>query len=829
MELPECPVCLQNYDGDSTIPRVLACGHSACQDCLLKLPQRYAQTIRCPACTQLVKFPPQGPSVLPKNIDLLSLCLSQNPNPNPNSNTSKQDHRFFDFLPRFWSDEFYASWNDWVLPNDAVLVDKRVDEERGAGFCTVFWGKIDSSSKWPCRVCFGNDQRVSLVRVGSLMGLGLDDPNLKVSYVVRVLKCLSGMREELRDELGLILRASVRQCRKMGKVYGLWGDLDDGFLYMVSERMDGSFLEKLGDLSNGFCGEDGDGLSTDGVSGFALIGIEMVEAMVSLHSEGFIAGCVGFSCFSFDYLGHGYVDMNEVLVTGRKIRKSIADVELEVAIGDLLEDNAFMSPELWLELLQNKGTGLERDKSRYSIGYSSDVWSLACLLLRILLGKLFTEEFPNMIEEKGSDYLTLHSIWTERVSSLLDTQLGSEYAGLKDILLKCLVYDPEGRPLLTELRKCIRELITKPQFDLASLDGAVQVSTSCCIILGELCQFPKELSKTQQEDALQGREAAVEADFGPLKEDIVDKNLLEGLFEGLVKFKDLQGHRDCITGITVGGGFLFSSSLDKTIRVWSLQDFSHVHTFEGHEHKVMAIIFVNQEQPLCISGDSGGGIFVWGLSTPLGQEPLKKWYEQKDWRYSGIHALCLSSSGYVYTGCGDKSIKAWSLRDGLLECTMNGHKSVVSTLAICDEVLYSGSWDGTIRLWSLSDHTALTAVGEETSAVTSVLSLAVDRHMLIAAYENGCIKVWRNEVFMKSMQLHQGAIFATGMEGKWLFTGGWDKTLNIQELSGDEFHVDPRPIGSIPCSSVITALLFWQGKLFVGYADRLLKVYYCGK
>lgn len=73
---------------------------------------------------------------------------------------------------------------------------------------------------------------------------------------------------------------------------------------------------------------------------------------------------------------------------------------------------------------------------------------------------------------------------------------------------------------------------------------------------------------------------------------------------------------------------------------------------------------------------------------------------------------------------------------------MTGHKSVVSTLAICCEVLYSGSWDGTIRLWSLSDHTPLTVLGEGTSAtVTSVLSLAVDRHMLIAAYENGCIKV----------------------------------------------------------------------------------------
>ena len=81
-------------------------------------------------------------------------------------------------------------------------------------------------------------------------------------------------------------------------------------------------------------------------------------------------------------------------------------------------------------------------------------------------------------------------------------------------------------------------------------------------------------------------------------------------------------------------------------------------------------------------------------------------------------------------------------QDGHLACTMNGHRSVVSTLAICDEVLYSGSLDGTIRLWSLSDHTPLTVLGEDSSrAVASVLSLAVDTHMLIAACDNGIVKV----------------------------------------------------------------------------------------
>lgn len=35
-------------------------------------------------------------------------------------------------------------------------------------------------------------------------------------------------------------------------------------------------------------------------------------------------------------------------------------------------------------------------------------------------------------------------------------------------------------------------------------------------------------------------------------------------------------------------------------------------------------------------------------------------------------------------------------------------------------------------------------------------------------------------MLIKCKQAHKGAIFAVGMEGKWLFTGGWDKVVNVQ-------------------------------------------------
>ncbi|KAI5405881.1 hypothetical protein KIW84_052582 [Lathyrus oleraceus] len=256
-----------------------------------------------------------------------------------------------------------------------------------------------------------------------------------------------------------------------------------------------------------------------------------------------------------------------------------------------------------------------------------------------------------------------------------------------------------------------------------------------------------------------------------------------------------------------------------------MQDFSHLHTFRGHENKVMALVYVDDEESLCISGDGGGGIFVWEIAASLRQEPLRKWYEQKDWRFSGIHSMT-AFGNLLYTGSGDRTIKAWSLKDGSLICTMDGHKSVVSTLSVCDDVLYSGSWDGTIRLWSLNDYSPLAVLGEDLPGdMKSILAITVNRNLLVAAYENGCIKVWSNDVFMTSKTLHSGAIFALSMQGKCLYTGGWDTNVNIQELSGDELELNVNAFGSISSGSVVTAMLCSQGKLYVGCGNKSIKVY----
>ncbi|XP_022140029.1 uncharacterized protein LOC111010782 isoform X2 [Momordica charantia] len=663
MEFPECPVCLQTYDGDCTVPRVLACGHSACGACLENLPQRYPETIRCPACTVLVKFPAQGASALPKNIELLRLCPQQSADVEISRKTDKRPlDQNYGLFPQLWSDEFYKTWRRWILPHGSVSIERRYGDDE---IEKLLLGRVchvsDSGSSSPIRV--REDRTVSLVRVVSLPCLN-SDAVLKFSYTSMVLKCLSELKDGERNELVLILEAGIMNGGRVCRTYGLWGNLEDGFLYLVCGRGKENLTERINNWIKKLDIRNKVGLNNDEMRGFAMIAIELCEAIMAMHSLGLSIGFLGLSCFSADEFGSICVDLNEVLVMGSTVRETMVGTvstkskidlkELGILISNLIKKEAFVSPEVLLKLLHKEGVVLECGTTLCSVGNKCDIWSLVFVLLSLLLGKDCLIETLGTLDEVHSDCdcSAFYGSWMEKVNSCLVMKLGSEYASLRQALCESLNFDPENRPWVVELLRCFRVLIVSPELDaLASLKLAInEYDAAHCLVLGDLIQLPDELIETQRDDTCQTGEEKIIKDF------------VDGLSVGMVKSKDMLGHRDCVTGFVVGGEYLFSSSYDKTVQAWSLQDFSHLHTFTGHEHRVTDLVYVAEEQPLCVSADIGGGIYVWSIALPLKQDPLKKWYEEKDWRYDGIHALTYSENGYLYTGGGDKTIKAWSLK-----------------------------------------------------------------------------------------------------------------------------------------------------------------------
>ncbi len=91
------------------------------------------------------------------------------------------------------------------------------------------------------------------------------------------------------------------------------------------------------------------------------------------------------------------------------------------------------------------------------------------------------------------------------------------------------------------------------------------------------------------------------------------------------------------------------------------QDDRLMQVLEGHGQRITAVA-VHEASNVCVSGDYGGQICVWNLSmTRSSSAPVTTWQEHDDWRYSGVASLVVSSDQVLYSGSGDRTIKAWSL------------------------------------------------------------------------------------------------------------------------------------------------------------------------
>ena len=123
-------------------------------------------------------------------------------------------------------------------------------------------------------------------------------------------------------------------------------------------------------------------------------------------------------------------------------------------------------------------------------------------------------------------------------------------------------------------------------------------------------------------------------------------------------------------------GFVLTGSGDRSIKVWSLSDYSCMLTLEGHTNSVLKVLWVNPP-----------------LSEPLSKRPV-----------------LASSAG------GDGLVKVWDLSIGQIACTLDNHTDRVWALTNGPQEeesraskIVSGGGDGVITFWVDKTHEATAA------------------------------------------------------------------------------------------------------------------------
>ncbi|RMZ55710.1 hypothetical protein APUTEX25_005751 [Auxenochlorella protothecoides] len=185
---------------------------------------------------------------------------------------------------------------------------------------------------------------------------------------------------------------------------------------------------------------------------------------------------------------------------------------------------------------------------------------------------------------------------------------------------------------------------------------------------------------------------------------------------GLAPIKSFPGHKDAVTALAfrLGTHELFSGSLDRSVKLWSLDDLAYVDSLFGHQAEVLALDALRTERVLSVGGDRTCRLWKIPEETQLifrGYHPV-------------IESCAFTKGGEWVTGAADGALGLWSAaRKKPLQSIRAAHSAEadasplgsiggnaaagVLSVAVCpaSDLVATGAGDGLVRLWSLDKGT----------------------------------------------------------------------------------------------------------------------------
>ncbi|CAH8329386.1 unnamed protein product [Eruca vesicaria subsp. sativa] len=182
-----------------------------------------------------------------------------------------------------------------------------------------------------------------------------------------------------------------------------------------------------------------------------------------------------------------------------------------------------------------------------------------------------------------------------------------------------------------------------------------------------------------------------------VKTTVNPKNIMEGRRNKNAKKKK---HKDAVSSLSmdVEVGLLYSSSWDRTIKVWRISDSKCLESIQAHDDAINSVMFGFDD--LVFTGSADGTVKMWkremqgkGTKHVLEQVLLKQ--------ENAVTALAvIPKSSMVYSGSSDGLVNYWERSKGLfIGGVLKGHKSAVLCLHVAGNLLLSGAADKNICVW----------------------------------------------------------------------------------------------------------------------------------
>jgi WD40 repeat protein len=295
--------------------------------------------------------------------------------------------------------------------------------------------------------------------------------------------------------------------------------------------------------------------------------------------------------------------------------------------------------------------------------------------------------------------------------------------------------------------------------------------------------------------------------------------------------------------VSLGENRLYTGSRDMTIKVWDLETWLCLGTWEGHTATVTCLAFSAKLFRL-FSGCGNGTIKVWdtltNTSTPSNSPGrcLQTWTSHEDI----VTCLVLhEETDRLYSSSFDKTIKCWNILDGTCVGRMCGHTDHVRSIVLGKSnspsagCLYSASDDKTIKAWNLQTYDCIHTFTGINSYVYSV-TLSGNGTRLYGGTHNGTIRVWDTtspsygcmKVIQGHSQFVMTLVVSSGQEGQKLYSGAGDGMIKVWDMCDNnhtclttiQAHTD-----NIRCIALSNEEESFEKQLFSGSMDKLVQVY----
>ncbi len=249
---------------------------------------------------------------------------------------------------------------------------------------------------------------------------------------------------------------------------------------------------------------------------------------------------------------------------------------------------------------------------------------------------------------------------------------------------------------------------------------------------------------------------------------------------------------NCVTNISYGTTEIIAAGgTDNLIKLYNLEYWDVIASLSGHRDFISSMIFLNEFQPLLITGSADRTIKIWKLSNNSCIQNIIA--------HAGpIFCLMYLGKSLFVSGSADHFIKIWNVDNGACFKKIQCHTDNVTSLATFSSMrknfIASGSWDATIKIWDYEgeDDSISTLVGHESNVNCLLYLENWDKELLVSGSKDKNIKLWnvlKGEV-IRTSKGHEGEVTSmlnlTSVEISMIVSGSEDKSLRIWYLaSGD--------------------------------------------